>query len=230
MFKSHPQSPGGVADRLPDGRGHLRDLRRGGAPLPVRACPYVQDFVDQDQTSAGRRSCASTCSCGWPSSARPTACARHPRGRGRVGATLPSDKAKYLVGFGLLAGRALHRHRRHPGRALRLGERVSPRASVTHDRHGRGRRARRSDLARPGNSDLDRLLLRAAGLLPDVLPLPASLLVPSSKHRRGAARTTTAMSKASRTKTSTKLAHSPVAGAQGARMNALIIFVLAAGC
>ena len=52
--------------------------------------------------------------------------------------------------------RRLHRHRRHPGRHLRL-------AHV----------ADRPDLGRPGNADVDRLPGGAARLLPDVLPLPA---------------------------------------------------------
>ena len=37
--------------------------------------PVHPGLPAQDRPVAGRRSCASTCSCGWPSSARPTACA-----------------------------------------------------------------------------------------------------------------------------------------------------------
>ena len=71
-----PGSPGGVADRVPDGRGDAADLRRGAAPLrgghaDSRACRTRCSR----STCRGRRSCASTCSCGWRSSAPPTACA-----------------------------------------------------------------------------------------------------------------------------------------------------------
>ena len=63
---------------------------------------------------------------------------------------------KKVVLFGLLVRRAVHVRRRHHGRKVR--------DRALSDRSG---------LARPGTAALDRLPVRAARFLPDVLPLPA---------------------------------------------------------
>src|ERR1700727_567937 len=67
--------------------------------------------------------------------------------------------------------RAVHRHRRHHGGEVRL------RAD-----------AHRPGLARPGDSELDRLRLHSARLLPDVLPLPSGVLALLLDRRIAASR------------------------------------------
>ena len=75
--------------------------------------------------------------------------------------------------FGLLAGAVVHRHRRHAGRAFVWDNGVHRRSSAA--RPGPAT-SRRPDDAGPRVADLDRLSLRAARLVPDVLSLPAGRL------------------------------------------------------
>ena len=82
---------------------------------------------------------------------------------------LPGNTRKLYVLFGLAAGAAVHRHRRHAGRDVRLGH-----------------RAHRLGVARPRAAEVDRLPVHPARLVPDVLPLPAGRVVVRA-HRRAAA-------------------------------------------
>ncbi len=99
---------------------------------------------------------------------------------------LPADTRKALRAVRPARGRAVHRHRRHAGRDVRLGH-----------------RAHRLGVARPRDAEVDRLPLHPARLVPDVLPLPAGrvgvLRAPASCRT-----TTSRTSRASTPSTSTR--------------------------
>ena len=170
----------GDVDRAPHGgrdRHHLlrrhakvRDRRAG--LLCLRAAPGI---------SPGPRSSASTCSSGWRSSAPPTACAPASTSASTSSSTCwASSAGASVILFGLLCG------------ALFTG--VVGSLGAYFVMAYRGRPDKSSDDLE--SADVDRLPVRAARLLPDVLPLPAGGLA-LRPDRRAAATTTRSRRRAS---------------------------------
>jgi C4-dicarboxylate-binding protein DctP len=165
-----PGSPRGVAHRLPHGRGHPRHFRRRGAPVcrrhahslraglaahprPVVGAGAVHLHVRVDgQVRRGVRRAH-----------------RHPRRRGRDDQPAAAARARGVRDRRPARRRAVHGHRRHAGRNLRVGH-----------------RAHQQRVARPRAAQVDRVPVRAARLVAHVLPLPPGR-VGVRTHRRAPA-------------------------------------------
>ena len=166
---------------IADGACDLHHLSSRCASLPDRhSLPVIRSC--SRSTCRGRRSSASTCSCGWPSSAPPMACApasmsastswstsSSRRGETSSCCSVCSAGAFFTAVIGTMGAKFVYRARPH-----------------------------RSGVARSRDSELVRLSLHSARLLSDVLPLPAGrldLFAPASCRTM-----ITPMSRASRSK------------------------------
>ena len=185
----------------------------GRASLPRRdvEIPGFAGLAAVAECRAGPRSCASSCSSGWPSSARLRRAHRHPRRRRRLINRLERRGTAPNSSSSACSPGAVHRHRGDAGGAHFVWENGAHYAffKVFGMKWAIFRRA---DHARPRMADLDRSQRDSARVVADVLPLPAGdlgFIRPASCRT-----TTTAMSTASRRRKRRRSTSIPTDGRQ----------------
>ena len=171
---------------VPDGRGDAADFRRRRPSLRHRLADSRRAGSDaEDRPVLGAGAVHHHVRVDGQVRRRVRRAHRHPRRRRRADQPARGSQPLQVHRLRPAGRRAVHRHRRHAGRAFRVGERRALRV-LQAVRRQRQRHVPGSEHAGPRMADVDGLFGHPARLLAHVLPLPAGA-GQFRPHRRAAA-------------------------------------------